>query len=77
MKIEEKRKRHISFSALMTTGAFSQNVGTLFSKLKLVKYAAANWEATDNRGSEKPAVVLNQTHASLVWAAIAKLLLPR
>ena len=38
----------------MTTGAFSQNVGKLFSKLKLVTdnllyiYAAANWEATES-----------------------------
>ena len=37
----------------MTTGAFSQNTGKLFSKLKLVTdnfslYAAANWEAIEN-----------------------------
>ena len=38
----------------MTTGAFSQNVGKLFSELKLVTdnllpiYAAANREATEN-----------------------------
>ena len=37
----------------MMTGAFSQNVGKLFSELKLVTdnllsiYAAANWEATE------------------------------
>ena len=36
----------------MTTGAFSRNVGKLFSKLKLVTdnlfiYAEANWEATE------------------------------
>ena len=36
-----------------TTGAFSWNVGKLFSELKLVKdnllfiYAEANWEATE------------------------------
>ena len=35
--------------ALMTTGAFSQNVGKLFFKLKLVTdiYAETNWEATE------------------------------
>ena len=37
----------------MTTGALSQNVGKLFSKLKLVTEtflyaAAANWEATES-----------------------------
>ena len=38
----------------MTTGAFSQNVGELFSELKLVTdifiYAEANWEATESLG---------------------------
>ena len=39
----------------MTTAAFSQNIGKLFSKLKLVTdnflfiYAAANWEAIKSR----------------------------
>ena len=39
----------------MTHGAFSWNIGKLFSKLKLVTnnflsiYAAANWEATESR----------------------------
>ena len=38
----------------MTTAAFSQNVGKLFSSLKLVTdnllfiYAEANWEATES-----------------------------
>ena len=38
----------------VTTGAFSRNVGKLFSKLKLVtdnllfSYAEANWKATEN-----------------------------
>ena len=46
----------------MTTGAFSQNVGKLFSKLKLVTdnllfiYAEANWEATENYSSGQYAV---------------------
>ena len=37
----------------MTAGAFSQNVGKIFSKLKLVTdnllfiYAETNWEATE------------------------------
>ena len=41
---------------LLTTGAFSQNVGKLFSELKLETdnllfiYAEANWEATDSVG---------------------------
>ena len=40
--------------ALMTTGAFSQNAGKLFSELKLVIdnllfiYAEANWETTES-----------------------------
>ena len=39
----------------MKTGAFSRNVGELFSELKLVTdnllsiYAAANWEATERK----------------------------
>ena len=39
----------------MTTGAFSWNVGKLFSELKLVTdnllfiYAEANWEATESQ----------------------------
>ena len=39
----------------MTTGAFSQNIGNLISKLKLVTdsllfiYAEANWEATERK----------------------------
>ena len=42
----------------MTTGAFSWNIGKLFSKLKLVTdhlfiYAAANWEATERKPSHK------------------------
>ena len=37
----------------MTTGAFSQNIGKLLSKLKVVtdnlfNYAEANWEATED-----------------------------
>ena len=41
-----------SVVTLMMTGAFSRNVGKLFSELKLVRdnfiYAEANWEATEN-----------------------------
>ena len=36
----------------MTTGAFSRNVGKLFSELKLVPdnlYAEANWEAIEKK----------------------------
>ena len=44
---------------LMTTGTFSQNVGKLFSELKLVPdnvlliYAEANWEATESIVQDK------------------------
>ena len=47
----------------MTTGAFSWNVGKLFSELKLVTdnllfiYAEANWEATERHGLTKLAGV--------------------
>ena len=43
----------------MTTGTFSQNVGKLFSELKLVPdntlliYAEANWEATESIVQDK------------------------
>ena len=43
----------------MTTGAFSWNIGKLFSELKLVTdnllfiYAEANWEATESYKSCK------------------------
>ena len=41
------------FTIAMTTGAFSQNVGKLFSKLKVVTdnffiYAEADWETTES-----------------------------
>ena len=52
--------------ALMMTGAFSRNVGKLFSELKLVTdnflsiYVAANWEATE-RPHKNTRPVLHKT----------------
>ena len=49
--------------ALMTMEAFSQNVGKLFSELKLVPYnllfiyAEANWEATESFKNYFPTVI--------------------
>ena len=50
--IEEQLTSNNGHEGLMATGAFSQNVGKLFSKLKLVTdnlfiYAKANWKATE------------------------------
>ena len=57
----------------MTTGAFSGNIGKLFSKLKLVTdnllfiYAEANWEAT--KSSVQITLIIgaakNAAHASV------------
>ena len=62
----QSMKRRLSVTkALMTTGTFSQNVGKLFSELKLVTdnllfiYAEANWEATESLSPVLPPAMYN------------------
>ena len=64
---------------LMMTGAFSRNVGKLFSELKLVTdnllfiYAEANWEATENSYSSISSLKYSNSATELPGDSVAQL----